>query len=185
MQFIFLSMMLIGTLAAFIGLKYILRFYRARAIFEAGLHDGEFAFEVEKKKRYGVFIIGGFYLSSAAGYGVRIREKHGQEIPMRTSAFKTRLLFQSRRIMEYQYFEAEPGSYILTQEGSENLHVKRHRHPFFRLFTSPLSKDRLGILIREVISPLQFGLSIVGVVLGLQCLLWGIILWFFPEIFTA
>lgn len=175
---------LIGLFLTFLGAKRLLQFHKRKVLMQCELRDGWSVFEIHEAKEYTLYICGGHYVSDDSRFGLSLQDAAGNRIRLTSRQLKQRSFYKRKQVVELANFTIlSPGTYTLEQRGSEYLKVKASNHPMLRIFMSPRSKHQLSMMIRERVSGLQYLVTILMLVFGLQIAGWGMVLAINPFVF--
>ena len=168
---------LIGILLLFYSVRVFVRWSRAKVIAEFMLvSEGKNVF-LNSKKRYSLCFLGAGFVSDKGKIIVELKSTEGKLIPLHKTLPNYRFRRNGTIGLEYWYFNIEKdGIYNLNFVNINDLIIKDSMLISKRIFQKNRRAEDLKILLKESISIRSRLLAIICLVIGINALLWGILI---------
>ena len=116
MEQLFYLLIPLGLCLFYLGIKYTIRFGRAKMLYEMPYVNKEGTFTLERAGTYGVWLSGKMFTKAPIGeFGFNlVDEKTGRTIPLFLSIMRARVNGITHSRMELYTFDAGPGTYRLS-----------------------------------------------------------------------
>ena len=116
MEQLFYLLIPLGLCLFYLGIKYTIRFGRAKMLYEMPYVNKEGTFTLERAGTYGLWLSGKMFTKAPIcefGFNV-VDEKTGRSIPLTLSIMRARVNGITHSRMELYTFDAVPGTYRLS-----------------------------------------------------------------------
>ena len=116
MEQLFYLLIPLGLCLFYLGIKYTIRFGRAKMLYEMPYINKEGTFTLERAGTYGVWLSGKMFTKAPIGeFGFNlVDETTGRTIPLFLSVMRARVNSFAHSRMELYTFDAGPGTYRLS-----------------------------------------------------------------------
>ena len=116
MEQLFYLLIPLGLCLFYLGIKYTIRFSRAKMLYEMPYVNKEGTFTLERAGTYGLWLSGKMFTKAPIGeFGFNlVNEKTGRSIPLFLSIMRARVNGITYSRMELYTFDASPGTYRLS-----------------------------------------------------------------------
>ena len=116
MEQLFYLLIPLGLCLFYLGIKYTIRFGRAKMLYEMPYVNKEGTFTLERAGTYGLWLSGKMFTKAPIGeFGFNlVDEKTGRTIPLFLSIMRARVNGITHSRMELYTFDAGPGNYRLS-----------------------------------------------------------------------
>ena len=116
MEQLFYLLIPLGLCLFYLGIKYTIRFGRAKMLYEMPYVNKEGIFTLERAGTYGVWLSGKMFIKAPIGeFGFNlVDETTGKTIPLFLSVMRARVNSFTHSRMELYTFDAGPGTYRLS-----------------------------------------------------------------------
>ena len=116
MEQLFYLLIPLGLCLFYLGIKYTIRFGRAKMLYEMPYVNKEGTFTLERAGTYGLWLSGKMFTKAPIGeFGFNVvDEKTGRSIPLTLSIMRARVNGITHSRMELYTFDAVPGTYRLS-----------------------------------------------------------------------
>ena len=180
-----ISLIIIGAPATFSGAKWTIKSLFVKSIVNYKQFDFSKPIEINEKGLYSIGVLGAGqikYVKQAKFTLVGISNQN--EIKLKENFFKYQFFKDFRRGIEFMQFKiTAPGKYQLKLEKVDKLEFKASPLFIAGLLSSNLEGKQLEILIRKTLPVVKKIFGTILLVLGVNMLLWGVMLTFYEERF--
>ena len=116
MEQLFYLLIPLGLCLFYLGIKYTIRFGKAKMLYEMPYVNKEGTFTLERSGTYGLWLSGKMFTKAPIGeFGFNlVDEKTGRTIPLFLSIMRARVNGITHSRMELYTFDASPGTYRLS-----------------------------------------------------------------------
>ncbi|MFC0604136.1 hypothetical protein [Winogradskyella pulchriflava] len=126
---------------------------------------------------YSLSFLGAGFVDNQGKFGAELKSENGKLIKLNKTFPNYRFRKNGTIGLEYWHFEiSESGKYILTFENLNDLIAKHSMLISKRMFQKKINPKNLKILLKETISTKNRLFSIVGLVIGVNAVIWGILI---------
>lgn len=171
---IFCIVFVLTLIMLYFGIKFLIKFLKAKEIISFSLQKDEVPFHIPKKGRYSLCVLGGFTVSNlSVSISSIVTSKF---VVLSESFFKYKFNSGGRSGTTYLDFDIyEKGEYLLKVNNSASLSVKMSMLKSVAMLEDEVERDRIFILIKEYSSPLHFIYSLLLLIIGLGLFLLNIV----------
>jgi hypothetical protein len=171
---LFCSVLVLTLIMIYFGIKFLIKFLKAKEIISFPVQENEISFHIPKKGRYSLCILGGTAVNNLS---VNIYSAVTSKFVVLTESFLKYKFNRSGKLgTTYLDFDIyEKGEYLLKVNNIDSLSVKMSMLKSVAMFESNVHRDRIVLLIREYSSPLHFIYSLLLLITGLGLFLLNIV----------
>ena len=182
MQILYIFMALVGFTMLYFGIKWMYQFFTTRKVIEFPLTEKTAEFLLDKGL-YAFCMVGVRYARNIGDFKIWLASDRDRRA-LEKSSVGVNFSHNGSPAVQYSTFTVEQfGMYTVVLENIDKLKAKGSRLFFTRMLQSDIEPERIRILIKETLPFERIFLGIIFLVLGVNILVWGIILSFNPDIF--
>ncbi|ARN77568.1 hypothetical protein BST97_05950 [Nonlabens spongiae] len=125
---------------------------------------------------YSICILGASFVNDQGKFDAELKSDSGNLIELNKPIFKYR--FRKKGILGLEYYQFEiskSGKYFLSFKNQNELVAKHSMLISKRIFQKRINPNSLKVLVKETISTRDRMISIVGLVIGINAVIWGIL----------
>ncbi|AGC78611.1 hypothetical protein LX97_02625 [Nonlabens dokdonensis] len=176
-QLIFITIGLISLFLIYQALRIFIKAYRCKTITEFPLENGEQNITFQKSGLYTISFIGARHVNFQRGFQLKMTSKSGAPIHLNQSI--PQFTFRSKGIYGvtcWSFSIDSPRECDIVLSNIENLAFSQSQLSLKRIFTKEEPPKFVKVLIKEGITTFERLVSIIGLVLGVNGLGWGIMI---------
>lgn len=183
MQLLYIALFVLGLTMTALGILWLVQTFSGKDIIEFPLAEKKKEFGLPGNGRYGVFIVGTKYLRKTGDFSARLRElSTSASVELTECTIKFKMSTPKRRMVEYfQFIAPHPGIYRIEFENIDQISTGMILMKSADRFGA-ITGTQLGILIKKTLPVSKKILSILLLTIGINLIVWGIILAFMPEV---
>ncbi len=129
---------------------------------------------------YSICILGAGFVNDKGKFDVELKSDNGNLIELNKPIFKYR--FRKKGILGLEYYQFKinkSGKYFLNFMNQNDLVAKHSMLISKRIFQGRINPNNLKVLVKETISTRDRLISIAGFIIGMNAVIWGILVGFF------
>lgn len=177
MQLLFIGIGLMSLVMLYYSIKYLIKSYRCKTIIEFPLDSIKHELEFKTIGLYSFCFIGAKHVSNDGTFNAMIYNRNNVSVRLNTSF--PNYTFRKKGIYGIEFYKfriKEAGRYTLQLTNHTGLKVNQSMLPIGRLLQNDSDTSHLKVRIKQTISSWERFVSIVGLVLGVNGLAWGIMI---------
>ncbi len=177
MQLTFIFIGIIGILLLVYSIRILIKSSKNKLVAEFTLDSESKEIQLNSNVLYSLCFLGAGFIDNQGKFGAELKSESGNLIKLNKTFPNYRFRKNGKLGLEYWHFEIDKsGKYILTFENLNDLIAKHSMLISKRMFQKKINTNNLKILLKETISTKNRLFSIVGLVIGVNALIWGILI---------
>lgn len=177
MQLTFIFVGIIGILLLIYSIRILIKSSKSKFIAELTLDSESKKIQLNSRGFYSLCFLGAGFIENQGKFGAELKSENGNLVKLNKTFPNYRFRQNGKLGLEYWHFEIDKaGKYILTFENLNDLISKDSMLISKRRFQKNINPENLKILLKETISTRSRFLSIVGFVIGINALIWGVLI---------
>ena len=177
MQLTFIFIGIIGILLLIYSIRILIKSSKNKLVAEFTLDSESKEIQLNSTGLYSLCFLGAGFVDNRGKFDAELKAENGNLIKLNKTFPNYRFRKNGKLGLEYWNFEIDKsGKYILTFENLNDLIAKHSMLISKRMFQKEISPNNLKILLKETISTKNRFFSIVGLVIGVNALIWGILI---------
>ncbi len=183
MQLAFIGLGIIGILLLVFSIQILIKSGKNKQISEFTLDNETKVIEFNSIGLYSICFLGAGFIENPGKFCGELKSESGNLIQLHQTFPHYRFRKNGKLGLEYWTFEInEKGKYTLTFKYLNELIAKKSMLSSKRIFQKNIQADSLKVILKETIPIKSRIFSIIGLVIGINALIWGIVIGF-TEIF--
>jgi len=177
MQLTFIFIGIFGILLLTYLIRILIKSSKNKLVAEFILVSESKEIELNSTGFYSLCFLGAGFVDNQGKFNAELKSENGNLIKLNKTIPNYRFKMNGTLGLEYWHFEiVEGGKYILTFENLNDLIAKHSMLISKRKFQQNINPKNIKILLKETISAKNRLFLIVGLVIGVNALIWGILI---------
>lgn len=177
MQLIFIFIGIIGILLLIYSIRILIKSSKNILVAEFTLDSESKEIQLNSTGLYSLCFLGAGFVDNQGKFSAELKAENGNLIKLNKTFPNYRFRQNGTLGLEYWQFEiVKGGKYILTFENLNDLIAKHSMLMSKRMFQKKINPENLKVLLKETISTKNRLFSILGLVIGANALIWGILI---------
>ncbi|WP_188655205.1 hypothetical protein [Yeosuana aromativorans] len=177
MQLTFIFIGIIGILLLIYSVRILIKSSKNKQLAEFNLDCETKQIELNSNGLYSLCFLGAGFVGNQGKFKAELKSENGNLIKLNKTFPNYRFRQNGTIGLEYWNFEInKKGKYTLTFKNLTDLIAKKSMLSSKRRFQNNIKTDSIKILLKETIPTKNRIFSIVGLVIGINALIWGILI---------
>ncbi|GAK97898.1 hypothetical protein JCM19294_1520 [Nonlabens tegetincola] len=179
MQLTFILIGTIGLLLLIYSIRILIKSRKNKLVAEFTLDSESKEIQLDSNVLYSLSFLGAGFIDDQGKFRAELKSESGNLVKLNKTFPNYRFRKNGKLGLEYWHFSIDnSGKYILTFENLNDLIAKHSMLISKRMFQKEISPNNIKILLKEAVSTKNRLFSIVGLVIGVNALIWGILIGF-------
>lgn len=177
MQLTFIFVGIIGILLLIYSIRILIKSNKNKFIAELTVDYESKKIQLNSRGLYSLCFLGAGFIENKGNFNAELKSENGNLVKLNKTFMNYRFRKNGKLGLEYWHFEIDKeGEYILTFENLNDLIAKHSMLISKRIFQKNINPENLKILLKKTISTKSRFLSIVSLVIGINALIWGVLI---------
>ncbi|WP_405292659.1 hypothetical protein [Algibacter sp. Ld11] len=177
MQLTFIFIGIVGILLLIYSIRILIKSSKNKQVAEFALDSEIKLIELNSTGLYSLCFLGARFLDNKGKFSAELKSENGNVIKLNKTFPNFPFTQNGERGLEFWNFEiSEKGKYILTFKNLTDLIAKESMLISKRMLQKNIKPESLKILLKETIPTKNKVFSIIGLVLGVNAMIWGVLI---------
>jgi hypothetical protein len=177
MQLTFIFIGIVGILLLIYSIRILIKSSKNKQVAEFALDSENKIIELNSTGLYSICFLGAGYVDNQGKFRAELKSENGNLIKLNKTFPNYRFRQSGKLGLEYWNFEInKEGKYTLTFKNLTDFIAKESMLISKRMFQKNINPESLKILLKETIPTKNRIFSIIGLVIGVNALIWGILI---------
>ncbi len=159
------------------SIRILIKSIKNKQLAEFNLDSESKIIELNSNGLYSLCFLGAGFIDNQGKFNAELKSENGNLVQLNKTFPNYRFRQNGELGLEYWNFQIdEIGKYILTFKNLTDLIAKKSMLSSKRLFQKNIKSDSLKILLKETMPTKNRFFSIIGLVIGINAVIWGILI---------